>query len=247
MIVVADIGARGGPHSRWQKQAHVLAFDPDALPETTADNVVWLPYALGARRERRPFFRTAFPPASGLYRFDEGIFARFDARDDVAIVDTVEVDVVDFDTLARELDLPQPDVFKIDAQGAELEILHGAAGHLAGAIAVEVEVWFERPHPDVPLFSEVDLFLRSHGFHLFDLSVQRYARAGCSDPLYELAGGFGTTESGQVIWGDAVYVRDLAAAADADVEKGVAVMTAYGFPDCAAEVQAAFRSAGLEC
>lgn len=245
-LVVADVGARGGPHERWRRTgATVLAFDPDAPPDET-ETVIALPYALGRTRERLTFHRTRYPAASGLFPLTP-LFSRFDAASDVEIVGAEEIEVVDFDSIAAELGLPRPDVFTIDVQGAELQVLEGASAHLETALAVEVEVWFEPPHPAVPPFSELDLFLRERGFHLYDVTTQRYARRGHGVPALELDGGVGQSTTGQVVWGDALYLRDpVGDGADLDAptrSKLETIMRAYGLDDCADELVAA-ASAG---
>ena len=240
-IVIADVGAGFGRDPRWDGlDVHVLAFDPVDPPETTT-NVTSLPVALGARRETRTLLLTRFGPASGLYSA-ERLFSRFDAATDVEVVGTQRVDVLDFDSVAAEHDLPAPDFFKIDVQGAELEILHGASTHLGRpeTLGVAVEVWFEPPGEGIPTFGEIDAYLRPLGYHLFDLTVQRYARRGHAPPLYDLDGGYGQTATGQAIWGDALYFRDPVGDGlhleSRSLVKLAALMDAYGLPDCAAEL-----------
>jgi len=52
----------------------------------------------------------------------------------------------------------------------------------------------------VPLFSEIDAFLRPLGFELYDLDVYRYPRRGSGvAPAYELDGAVGPGLAGQVV------------------------------------------------
>jgi FkbM family methyltransferase len=65
--------------------------------------------------------------------------------------------------------LPAPDLLKIDTQGSELEILHGAESTLRSVSAILCECWLFRGYgPRTPLWVEVANFLREHDFHLFD-------------------------------------------------------------------------------
>lgn len=79
------------------------------------------------------------------------------------------------DGLFAKHQIPQVDFLSLDAQGAELMILHGATDMLtATTVAVSCEVSFVELYQGVPLFGEVDAYLRSKGFLLAELAPMAF-------------------------------------------------------------------------
>jgi FkbM family methyltransferase len=66
-----------------------------------------------------------------------------------------DVETARLDTLITRENLPAPDLIKIDVQGAELEVLAGAAETLSGATALIVEVSFVDYNKGGPLIADV--------------------------------------------------------------------------------------------
>jgi len=88
-----------------------------------------------------------------------------------------EVETVRLDTLVAREKLPQPDLVKIDVQGAELEVLAGATETLGAAGALIVEVSFVDYNKGGPLVAEVIAAIDRLGFKCADLcEVHRNAR-----------------------------------------------------------------------
>lgn len=111
-------------------------------------------------------------------------------------IDTVRLDdVTETDGL---------DLLKIDIQGAELMVFENAVNRLAEALVVQTEVEFVPMYRGQPLFSDVDCFLRRHGFllHRFEDIVSRVVR-----PL--AVGGDVMAGMSQQLWTDAIYVKDF--------------------------------------
>lgn len=65
----------------------------------------------------------------------------------------------------NRIDPKRVDVIKLDVQGAELKALHGAKRLLESAKAVYLEVSFVPMYKDCPLFTQIDEFLKQHGYH----------------------------------------------------------------------------------
>lgn len=113
---------------------------------------------------------------------------------------TITLDAV----LAREAGrLPPPDYLSIDTQGTELEILQGGIETLGKhALAIFVEVGFAPTYEGQPMFSELEVFLRGHGFKLASLEVfPAQARTPERIPIGFRGAGF-------IDSGEALFLRD---------------------------------------
>lgn len=94
------------------------------------------------------------------------------------------------------------DFVKIDVQGAELMVFRNAPRLLTHCLLVQTEVAFAQQYKQQPYFAEVDSELRGHGFafHTFHTFGSRaFKPLGPSDINEGLR---------QILWADAVYVRD---------------------------------------
>lgn len=139
---------------------------------------------------------TLYPPNTPVLSRYEGL------AEAVAPKAQHAVQTVALDDLPETADV---DLIKIDVQGAELDVFHGARKRLAEALVVWTEVEFLPLYAGQPLFSEVEAFLRELGFtfHSFDHLANRrlaaFTRAGAR------------VRRPQTLWADAIFVRDLAA------------------------------------
>jgi FkbM family methyltransferase len=138
------------------------------------------------------------------------------------------------------------DFIKVDTDGHDIEVLLGADRLIrSGVLGVLVECPFHgAPHPYANTLANIDLFLRERGLSMFDLDVNRYSRSALPAKfVYRIPA---QTVSGQAVWGDALYLRDLgdpsyeakhALAATPDrVAKLAALFALFGLADCVAEL-----------
>jgi hypothetical protein len=115
----------------------------------------------------------------------------------------VPVTVVVLDDIApgAAAPLPRIDFVKIDTQGFEIEVLRGGRTTITGqVVGVEIEVEFAPLYEGQPLFRHVDAFLAECGFTLFKLRRQEWVRRGFEHDARGTAG--------QLVFGDALYLRD---------------------------------------
>jgi len=96
------------------------------------------------------------------------------------------------------------DLLKIDVQGAEMDVFHGATQHLKNAVAIQTEISFIALYDNQPTFGQVDIFLRALGFvpHGF-VDIKRWPIA----PL-EFHGAAQQSVH-QLLEADMVYVKDF--------------------------------------
>jgi FkbM family methyltransferase len=83
----------------------------------------------------------------------------------------VEVPMLRLDEAMQQLNLPQPQVIKIDTQGNELSILKGATQTLAKVDVLLLECWLYRGYgPETPLLTEIANWLLPFNFRLWDVT-----------------------------------------------------------------------------
>jgi FkbM family methyltransferase len=248
-LVLVDVGARGGLKSNWipaRPHLQLLGFEPDITEFQRLEK-------RAAAGPGDTYFNTALHSRPGPITLhvarDGGLSSVFrpnreflDAFPEASRFDTIDVREVEADTLDNVLSragLDVVDFVKADTQGSELHVLEGAARILESSVTgVEVEVEFAPIYSGQPLFADVDRFLRSRGFLLFDLRPCYWKRAAGRD-----VGG----PHGQIVWADALYLkglpalRSMLAALDPSYRrskllKAITVALLYGYFDYALEV-----------
>lgn len=187
--------------------AEVVGFEPNPaalalLEARRGPHERYLSLALGDGGRHRLHICQA-PGMTSLLEPDPEILALFHGFPDWGRVLAVEeVDTVRLDEVPETAGA---DLLKLDIQGAELMVLRHATARLAEAVVVQAEVEFLSLYRGQPLFSEVELFLRGQGYrlHRFFPAVSR-----AFSPV--LVDGNPYAGLSQLVWADAVFVRDLA-------------------------------------
>lgn len=264
-LTVLDIGARGGFEVHWGcygDQVKLIGFEADVEEcerlnqQVSNSGIRFFPVALHKDRDKKTFYVTALPAASGFYPTDISFCQRFvDIGVTHSVVKTLEMDTVGLDSSASENGISSVDFMKLDTEGCELDILRGATGILKKSLlGLSIEVGFLPLRKDQPVFSDVDSFLRPLGFRLFDLAIYRHARKALppltSSPILRSA------EQGQVVWGQALYLRDGVSEIessnllqdswdDMKVLKLASIMELFCLPDCAVELIQVAQSKGF--
>lgn len=184
---IHHVGARAGgdafPNRSFDGDVVCVLYDADpacadeivALNRDRGAEVHVLPVCLGARRGVRPFFVTASPYGSSLYRpaaldFDyyahgHGVDQR--ACENTQVVETLELQVEALDSLYANGGTmpPPPDFLSLDTQGSEADILDGAWRTIdENTVAIVSEVEFQELYQGQPLFHDVAARLAEFGF-----------------------------------------------------------------------------------
>jgi protein O-GlcNAc transferase len=180
----------------------VYGFEPGAkalaeLKASAKPRHHYLPYFIGDGSPRT-FYECNFNMTSSLFEPNMDLLAKFQHLVQVQKTHAVETKRLD--------DIPEldgTDFLKVDVQGAELMVFEGAGRILDNALVVHTEVQFVPLYKGASLFGEIDTYLRSKGFLLHRLTqVGRTFK-----PLVFMNDV--TAMLSQVLWGDAVYVRDF--------------------------------------
>lgn len=96
------------------------------------------------------------------------------------------------------------DLLKIDIQGGELEVFRNGMNCLKECLVIQTEVNFLQMYKELPLFSEVELFLRSQCFlfHKFEILHSRMVKP--TQKNNDIYAGLS-----QVFWSYAIFVKDF--------------------------------------
>lgn len=197
-VTFLDIGANAGWKARRMVEcfprARVWAFEPSpgvaaGLVERTkgSNNIVPVVKAAGAFNGSATFHVTkndwcgSTLPPSTLGREMYG--------DWYDVSSTARVEMVRLDDWAASVGVAHVDAMKIDAQGAELDVIRGADRLLRSSVlAVSAEAPLNAEYAGASTFHDVDAALRERGFELFQIHEHWWRgperRSACLDALW---------------------------------------------------------------
>lgn len=263
-VRVIDGGARWGAETHWDvygDQLELFAFEPDAeecarimaAVESGPDKIRFRcePLALARTSGRATLNVARFPDSSSLFPNNEALVRRFAMAPYLEQVGSATVETTSVDAFLERRGIEYVDFMKLDVEGAELDVLKGAEQALNHSLlGLSVEVWFHEEHTGRPLFGDIDAYLRELGFVLFDLrQLNRWRRRCLAGESYDSWIG-----SGQLMYGNALYLRDLPARLDAGDGLGwpsgallklASLAELFCYPDFAVEVIESGQRAGL--
>ncbi len=180
-------------------------------------NVVYFNKAVSQKSEPVILNVAASPPCSSLYHPNDTYCERLciypanagkQYRFDKMSQATQIVSKVQFHSTTLDEELPEEtalDFLKIDVQGADLDVLKGGSERiLPNLLAAQIEIELNPLYMNQPLFGDIDSYLRENGFSILDFRTARRLRS--ITPVFALQNkGW----AGQLLWGDAIYFRDL--------------------------------------
>jgi FkbM family methyltransferase len=205
-VVIVDVGAQN-----LSSEDHIYA----PLQRAGATKVICFEPLVGAAKARQKsdpdiemlnhfvgrggpatFHIGRFSPTSSLLEPDMSFLSQFVALPTMCeIVDVKNVNTTRLDDIKEVADC---DFLKIDVQGAELDVLKGAARALDRAVTIHCDVEFSPLYKDQALFGGVDLILRTGGFELIDFINAGYA--GYVDLPQPLS-------QSRLLWAEAIYFK----------------------------------------
>jgi FkbM family methyltransferase len=185
--------------------------DPDACEAANAalaeKQINWtekhIPLGISDTEGASTLYVTKHPMCSSLYPPNEPFLARFPIIPELMNLDfTIEIETTTLDAACQGEGIGEIDFLQIDVQGADLKVLEGAKKLLSKSVlGIQIEVEFVPLYEQQPLFRDIDAHLDRYDFSLFDLMPAHRTRA--RSPLHA------QRRAGQLLWGDAIYFRDL--------------------------------------
>ena len=219
----ADVGAHGGIVEHWLpflEYLEVEAFEPNAddcarQQAASPPQVSWHPIGLAESTGTFDLYLLNRPTGSSLFPPNKEVLSRYSSEDYHGLKAVLKVPCMSLGDFFREKNRAPVHVLKMDTQGAELRILRGLRDQdWESLLAVETEVEFQELYEKQPLFTDVDSFMKSRGFELWDLRTHRayHYRGNRPSPYIKDHLGFAVGSnklSAQLVAGDALYFRRL--------------------------------------
>jgi FkbM family methyltransferase len=265
-VCLVDVGASGGIDGYWEQFGSSLsAVGFDGLVK----EVERLNAAVGRRDHRYYAYLVgdkSYQPPAGVP--DTQPFARSSASLAAQITNynyigthfdpsgagTTATETIELDQFFLRDHPADVDFIKIDTDGHDYPVLRGARDLLSrpSLLGVGIESQFHGPvHDESNTFRNIDRILNQHGFSLFDLEVHRYSRGVLPKPfVYRIPA---QTHGGQVLWADALYLRDAGKPGyeqdwsmtfpPLKIAKLACFCELFGMEDCAAELLLKYRDA----
>lgn len=223
-LTVIDAGAAGGGETgRWgflgkNLELHGFEADPAACKKLLAAapagaTVRYHNVFLGKSMPKRTFLM-AREYNNSFYPTDYAWYARkrtwptgpvVRASEAFAVVKTMEVESVSLDDWTAREGIAGVDYLKVDIEGAELELMEASPRIMAGVLGVSVDVIFHADWIGAPIFSDIDRWMLSQGFVLFDVTDVKH---GTQFDTPIVAPYRHPTLRGQVACANAIYFRD---------------------------------------
>jgi FkbM family methyltransferase len=228
-FVILDGGARDAyADPRWSvfdpKRLRLYGFDPDAaevvrLNRESKERGLQFQFFAGVlwgSSTTVTFYENKSPGGGSCFAQNTDLTHRwkfenqtdlFLSRDIFYPVGETQWQTMSLDEWSRTTGLRDIDFIKLNVQGAELEIVKGAASLLDSVIGIMAEVSFVESYRNRPFFSDIDVFLRANNFAFFDLIGMHYmGRAASSVTTRHLPGLYPLW--GQVIEAHGIYFKD---------------------------------------
>jgi FkbM family methyltransferase len=209
VLDILDVGAsliHAPPYAKLvaANRARLVGFEPDPVECEILNGHFggthrFFPFFIGDGNEAT-YHQTNWVATGSLFEPDTPLLERFANLAEVVTPEAqIRVATKRLDDIA---DLGDIDFFKIDVQGSELNIFRNARSVLDQTLVIQTEVSFVELYKNLPLFSDVDAFLRANGFryHRIDGFGTRPFK---SPPAPVLMGN-----RQQQLWTDAIYVKD---------------------------------------
>jgi FkbM family methyltransferase len=237
-----DIGSSGNLNAKWkdlEPYINLIGFDPNGeeckrmsvLPNNFK-SLKYLPYAVAGDEEEHTLYKTKSIYCYSLLEPNTKWLNRFSFKELFEITGKEKINTVLLSKVESLKDI-NVDIIKTDTQGLELPILSNAGGLIEKAFFIETETGFVENYKGETTYAEIDLFMRSKGYILFDLNTNHRIPRN-NQFKYEATG------SEQILWCEATWMKDYVSLFDKGLlnansinrEKALKVLIICGLQGC---------------
>ncbi len=201
-INILDVGAAGLNHKNkfynsFNRQITKVIKADDILTEQKQKNEQQINTLLWSENIKKNFYVTKNKVSSSLFRINDEILKDFKNFEEHKITEIKEVSTRKIKDI-KEID--KCNFLKLDAEGAELEIMKGMDNKINNILGIEIEIQFINRYIGSPNFTEVNKFLEENGFELYLMNSESWIR---NKKFYN------SSSNHKVIWGDMIYFKSF--------------------------------------
>ena len=200
-LTIADIGALGiNENNKFNSliskdYTKIFKFDDlidkKSLIDQNYDTILW------SEEKNMNFFIRANKVSSSLFETNDDILKEFKNYKDHNVI---EKKIVKTKALSSINELVDIDLLKIDAEGAELEILKGLNEKIDNVLTIELEMQFIERYLGSPLFEKIHEFLKDNNFELYLINQESWIKNEKKT---------NSQSNHKIIWGDFVYFKKI--------------------------------------
>lgn len=137
--------------------------------------------------------------ASSLLKENTKVVSRYHTAYDGEILKTEKVTTKKLSDILSNNNITDIDFIKIDIEGSELTILKSIEDLVKNkCLGIYIETFFQEYHIGRPLFSEVELYLRSLGYYVYDVVPEKWGKKTNNQKYGD----------GQVIYCNTLFFKD---------------------------------------
>lgn len=201
-LSILDVGASGiTERNKFNYSLHKnftkIYKSDDSLNKSNDNNDIYINNLFWSEEKKMNFNITKNLVSSSLYKPNDEILKNFINHDQHNII---SVKSLTTKKIEDEEKISNLDFLKIDAEGAELEILKGCGDKINEVIGIEIESQFIERYIESPLFDEVHSFLKNKGFELYLINSENWIRNN---------NYINSSSNHKIIWGDFVYFKKI--------------------------------------
>ncbi len=197
-IGFADVGSGGELKFPWNllpsDKLNKFNFDPEEIRDAGK-----LPVCVSNKNGEAPFYIARDPRSSSLHLPENGFVERFDQKG-ILVSEEIRVMCATLDQIFTDR-FHEVDLLDINVEGHDFQVLEGSSRLFAEGFLKCIKIEFELTQiwQGQGWFSDMDAFLRQHGYDLAFIDIE-YSRPANVKSIYH---------AGEPLWGKAIYVPGM--------------------------------------
>lgn len=174
LYIIVDGGAAGDietPFNAIKEISRFVRFEPRGSETVNLGNDIFVDGGLWDKDEMKELHIAKRQTTSSIYPPNEAFLNNYDDRYGLpprSTIEKVDMNLRSIDSAVAKNEMPKPNFIKLDIHSAEYEAVLGSINSLSNNIGFLIETWHSEVHKGQHLHCEVESYLSSIGYEVFD-------------------------------------------------------------------------------